>query len=233
MATTSSKKPARGAKSRVLLVEDHALVRQGLTQLLNQQADLSVCGESDRGEGVLKLIDSLRPDAVVVDLTLGDMSGVDLIKEISTKHAGLPILVLSMHQDSLYAERALRAGARGYVMKEEASETVVAALRKILGGEIHLGERAKARLLHKLVKSPLGQVDRTSMLERLSDRELEVFRLLGQGYSTRRIAERFNRSIKTVEIYRANIKHKLDLKDAAELIHFAVQYAQDPKPTRS
>jgi len=230
MATTVLKKHARGVKSRVLLVEDHALVRQGLTQLLNQQSDLAVCGESDRGEGVLKLIESLKPDAVVVDLTLGDISGVDLIKEISAKHAGLPILVLSMHQDALYAERALRAGARGYVMKEEASETVVSALRKILSGEIHLGERAKARLLHKLVKSPLGQVDRTSMLERLSDRELEVFRLLGQGFSTRRIAERFNRSIKTVEIYRANIKHKLDLKDAAELIHFAVQYSQDPKP---
>ncbi len=230
MATTVLKKHARGVKSRVLLVEDHALVRQGLTQLLNQQSDLAVCGESYRGEGVLKLIESLKPDAVVVDLTLGDISGVDLIKEISAKHAGLPILVLSMHQDALYAERALRAGARGYVMKEEASETVVSALRKILSGEIHLGERAKARLLHKLVKSPLGQVDRTSMLERLSDRELEVFRLLGQGFSTRRIAERFNRSIKTVEIYRANIKHKLDLKDAAELIHFAVQYSQDPKP---
>ena len=230
MATTVLKKHARGVKSRVLLVEDHALVRQGLTQLLNQQSDLAVCGESDRGEGVLKLIESLKPDAVVVDLTLGDISGVDLIKEISAKHAGLPILVLSMHQDALYAERALRAGARGYVMKEEASETVVSALRKIHTGEIQLGERAKARLLHKLVKSPLGQVDRTSMLERLSDRELEVFRLLGQGFSTRRIAERFNRSIKTVEIYRANIKHKLDLKDAAELIHFAVQYSQDPKP---
>jgi DNA-binding NarL/FixJ family response regulator len=226
---TAAKKSARGSKSRVMLVEDHPIVRQGLAQMINQQSDLMVCCEAERGESALKLIESGKPDVVIVDLTLGDMSGIDLIKEITAKYPQLPVLVLSMHQDSLYAERALRAGARGYVMKEEASETVVIALRKVLNGEIHLGERAKARLLHKLVRSPLGQVDRSSMLERLSDRELEVFRLLGQGFSTRRIAERFNRSIKTVEIYRANIKHKLDLKDAAELIHFAVQYAQDPK----
>jgi DNA-binding NarL/FixJ family response regulator len=228
MAQNTARRPVRSSKAKILLIEDHPIVRQGLTQLLNQQADLAVCGETDRGEGALKLVDSLKPDAILVDLTLGDMSGVDLIKEITARHQ-IPILVLSMHQDSLYAERALRAGARGYVMKEEASETVVAALRRVLSGELHLGERAKARLLHKLVRSPQGQVDRSSMLERLSDRELEVFRLLGQGFSTRRIAERFGRSIKTVEIYRANIKHKLDLKDAAELIHFAVQHAQDPR----
>lgn len=230
--TATAKKPSKTAKAKVMIIEDHPIVRQGLSQLINQQPDLSVCAEADRGEGALKVVDAAKPDAIVVDLTLGDMSGVDLIKEISSKHPQTPILVLSMHQDSLYAERALRAGARGYVMKEEASETVVAALRRVLSGEIHLGEKAKARLLHRLVKSPLGQIDRSSMLERLSDRELEVFRLLGQGFSTRRIAERFNRSIKTVEIYRANIKHKLDLKDAAELIHFAVQYAQDPAARR-
>lgn len=186
---------------------------------------MSVVGATDRGDAAVKLVDTLKPTLLLVDLSLKDMSGIDLIKELTVKRPELPILVLSMYDEQLYAERVLRAGARGYIMKEAASDNVVAAIRQVLGGETYLGDRVKARLLNRLVKSPEPQ-KQSSPIERLSDRELEVFRLLGQGYSTRRIAERFNRSIKTIEIYRANIKHKLDLKDATELIHYAVRWSQ-------
>lgn len=215
----------RSGKARILVVEDHPIVSQGLKQLIDGESDMSVVGATDRGDAAVKLVDTLKPTLLLVDLSLKDMSGIDLIKELTVKRPELPILVLSMYDEQLYAERVLRAGARGYIMKEAASDNVVAAIRQVLGGETYLGDRVKARLLNRLVKSPEPQ-KQSSPIERLSDRELEVFRLLGQGYSTRRIAERFNRSIKTIEIYRANIKHKLDLKDATELIHYAVRWSQ-------
>lgn len=218
-------KRAKPNATRVLIVEDHPIVSEGLKQLIESETDLMVCGQTPRGEAALGLIKSQKPGIVIVDISLKDMNGIDLIKEIAGKHAGLPMLVLSMYDESLYAERVVRAGARGYIMKEEAAESVVAAIRKVLSGETYFSERTKARLLNRLVKTPLEDT-RSSPIDRLSDRELEVFRLLGQGFSTRRIAERFNRSIKTIEIYRANIKHKLDLKDATELIHYAVRWAQ-------
>lgn len=219
--------PRRSGKARVLIVDDHPIVSQGLKQLIDAESDLSVCGCADRGDAALKLVASQKPSIVIVDLSLKDMSGIDLIKELNEKHPGLPMLVLSMYDEQLYAERVLRAGARGYVMKEAASDNVVAAIRQVLNGETYLGDRVKSRLLNRLVKSPEpanAKAGPSSPIERLSDRELEVFRLLGQGYSTRRIAERFQRSIKTIEIYRANIKHKLDLKDATELIHYAIRW---------
>ncbi len=218
--TTRPKSP----RTRVLIVEDHPIVSEGLKQMIDAEPDLIVCAQSPKGEGVLGLIKAHKPGIVVVDISLKDMNGIDLIKEVSAKEPSLPMLVLSMYDESLYAERVVRAGARGYIMKDEAAENVIAAIRKVLSGETYLGERTKARLLNRLVKTPVDP--RSSPIDRLSDRELEVFRLLGQGFSTRRIAERFHRSIKTIEIYRANIKHKLDLKDATELIHYAVRWAQ-------
>ena len=212
-------------KKKVLIVDDHPIVRQGLAQLLRQESDLTVCGEADHGQGLPQVISELKPDILVLDLTLKDSSGIDVIKELSPRFPDLPILVLSIHDESLYAERALRAGAKGYIMKEEAADKVVTAIREVLKGDIYVGEKLKSRLLSKALGTPKAGA---SPLETLSDRELEVFRLLGQGYSTRRIAERFGRSIKTVEIYRANIKQKLGLKDAAELIHCAVRWAQSP-----
>jgi DNA-binding NarL/FixJ family response regulator len=212
-------------KKKVLIVDDHPIVRQGLAQLLRQESDLTVCGEADHGQGLPQVISELKPDILVLDLTLKDTSGIDVIKDIAPRFPDLPILVLSIHDESLYAERALRAGAKGYIMKEEAADKVVTAIREVLKGDIYVGEKLKSRLLSKALGTPKAGA---SPLETLSDRELEVFRLLGQGYSTRRIAERFGRSIKTVEIYRANIKQKLGLKDAAELIHCAVRWAQSP-----
>lgn len=214
----------RTRKRKVFIVDDHPIVRQGLAQMIQAEADLCVCGESERGEGVVRTLESAKPDIIIVDLTLKDMSGLDLIKEIAATPPSTPVLVLSMHDESLYAERALRAGAKGYVMKEEAADKVVAAIRKVLKGELYVSEKTTSRLLNRALGAP-GDF-KGSPVELLSDRELEVFRLLGQGYSTRRIAERFGRSIKTVEIYRANIKHKLNLRDAAELIHCAVRWAQ-------
>ena len=212
-------------KKKVLIVDDHPIVRQGLAQLLKQESDLTVCGEAGSGQGLLQAIAELKPDILVLDLTLKDTNGIDIIKEVTPKHPQLPILILSIHDEALYAERALRAGAKGYIMKEEAADKVVTAVREVIKGEIYVGEKLKSRLLSKALGAPKAGA---SPLEVLSDRELEVFRLLGQGFSTRRIAERFNRSIKTVEIYRANIKQKLGLKDAAELIHCAVRWAQAP-----
>lgn len=212
-------------KKKVLIIDDHPIVRQGLAQLIRQEADLAVCGEADHGQGISSVIAEVKPDVVILDLTLKDVSGIDVIKEICPRFPRLPILVLSIHDESLYAERALRAGAKGYIMKEEAAEKVVTALREVLKGDLYVGEKIKSRLLSKALGSSKPGA---SPLEILSDRELEVFRLLGQGYSTRRIAERFDRSIKTVEIYRANIKQKLGLKDAAELIHCAVRWSQGP-----
>ena len=212
-------------KNKIFIIDDHPVVRRGLAQLLRQESDFVVCGEADHGQGIAKAIAQFKPDIVILDLTLKDMSGIDVIKELAPRFPNLPILVLSIHDESLYAERALRAGAKGYIMKEEAAEKVVTAVREVLKGEIYVGEKLKSRLLSKALGSPKAGA---SPLEILSDREIEVFRLLGQGYSTRRIAERFERSIKTVEIYRANIKQKLGLKDAAELIHCAVRWAQSP-----
>ncbi len=225
--TAADRRPAAAktsVKPKVYIVEDHPIVREGLIKMIQQEADLAVCGHAAGGEGLLKALGAAKPDLLIVDVSLKDTNGIDVIKEVSAALPRLPILVLSMYDETLYAERAIRAGAKGYVMKEEAAETVIAAMRKLLAGEMHLGERMKARLLNKMVQS--RGAPGSSPLERLSDRELEVFRLLGQGYSTRRIAERFHRSIKTIEIYRANIKHKLDLRDAAELIHYAVRWAQ-------
>lgn len=210
-------------KHAVLIVDDHAVVRMGLSMVIDKSADFHVCGESADGSPVLALIAQLKPDVVVLDLTLKDISGLDLLKEIHTRYASLPVLVLSMHEEMVYAERVLRAGALGYVHKEEAIEKVVLALREILHGRIYAAEAVKAKLLRKITRSKVNSSD-DPVLDRLSDRELDVFRLLGQGMTTRAIAERWHRSVKTVETYRANIKRKLDLENSAALVREAVEW---------
>lgn len=211
-------------KARLLIVDDHPIVRQGLAQLIDRQADLQVAGESDDAEEAIALIRSESFDAAIIDLSLPGVSGIELIRQIQAEAPFMPVLVLSMHDEQFYAERALRAGARGYIMKEVATERVVEAVRKVLRGEIYVSREVADRLLSKIVSgdgSPIG-----SPVERLSDRELEVFQLLGKGYGTRQVAEMLHLSIKTVESYRANIKDKLQLKNAAELVQHAVQWVQ-------
>lgn len=210
------------ARTRVFIVDDHPIVRQGLAQMINQEEDLLVCGEAEDARHALEAIATLHPDLVLIDLSLKGGSGLDLIKSIKACHAALPMLVVSMHDESLYVERVLRAGARGYIMKQEATETMLHAIRRVLRGEIYVSDKMMTRILGKLV---LDAPDAgSSTLERLSNRELEVFRLIGEGHSTRHIAEALHVSIKTVESHRAHIKEKLQLHDTVDLVRHAVQW---------
>ncbi len=213
-----------GQPAKVLLVDDHPIVRQGLAQLLEQEEDLIVCGEAYDAQGALDAIEKLKPDIAIVDIMLKDVNGIELIKKIKSQLGELPVLVMSMHDESLYAERALRAGARGYIMKEEATDKMLIAVRKVMQGEIYLSEVMVSRILHRLAD---GKSKADSPLDRLSDRELEVFQLIGEGLGTRQIAERLQVSVKTVESYRAHIKEKLELSSSTEVMRQAVQWVQN------
>ncbi|MBE3096482.1 MAG: response regulator transcription factor [Planctomycetes bacterium] len=220
--TTQRATPPR--KARILIVDDHPIVRQGLVQMLGHEPDMEACGEAESAAEALKAIAAAAPDAAIVDLSLKDSSGLELLKDIRVRYPRLPVLVLSVYDESMYAERALRAGAKGYMMKEEAAEKVVTAIRRILAGQIYLSEAMASRLLHVLVD---GRPDAgLSPAERLSDRELEVFQLIGQGFGNTEIARRLHLSPKTVETYRGHIKEKLNLSGATELLQHAIQWAQ-------
>ncbi len=211
-------------KARILLIDDHPLMRQGLSQLIDQEDDLTVCGEAEDAHQALELASEVNADIAIVDLSLKGTSGIELIKNLKAMYPELLVLVLSMHDESVYAERALRAGAKGYIMKQEAPENVVTAVRRVLDGEIFLSENASAQLLNKLIQG--GQEMSKSPVESLSDRELEVFRLIGQGFGTREIADQLHLSIKTIETYRAHLKGKLNLKKSTELVKYAVQWVE-------
>lgn len=221
--------PEKKTKAKVLVVDDHQIVRQGLMLLINQASDLETCGEADNAVDALKTIDAKSPDIAIVDISLKDTNGIELIKDIRIRHPKLLVLVLSMHDEMFYAERVLRAGARGYVTKDDASEKVIVAIRKVLSGEIYLSERMSARMLSKFVAGP-GDTGGLPA-ERLSDRELEVFELLGQGMGTSQIADRLHLSIKTIESHRENIKRKLKLENATELLQHAIQWVQSGRGT--
>ena len=222
MARKKTQDKTSGDKSKILIVDDHPIVRQGLAELVNHENDLTVCGQAEDAHQAMKAIKELRPNMAVVDISLKETSGMELIKDINAQYPNLPVLALSMHDESLYAERALRAGAKGYVMKAEATEKVITAIREILNGEIYVSDKMAAKMVRKLVG---GRTEiSTSPIERLSDRELEVFHLIGKGYGTRQISERLHLSIKTIETYRAHIKEKLNLADAAELLQYAIQW---------
>jgi DNA-binding NarL/FixJ family response regulator len=215
---------AQKTKCRVFLVDDHPIVRHGLAQLLNREPDLIACGESEDGSKALSAVRAAKPDVVVVDLTLKGSSGFSLIKNLNALDPKLPILVLSIHEESLYAERCLRAGAKGYLMKEEAMENVLLAIRRVLAGQVYLSEEMQSKLFRTSGKRSETVI--ASPLERLSDRELEIFRLLGQGVGTRQIAKLLHVSISTVESHRARIKEKLDVKSAPELLQHAVKWVE-------
>jgi len=210
-------------KKRVLIVDDHPIARYGLAKLIEQEADLEVCGEAEDFAQALKALASARPDVVVADISLPGKNGLDLVKDIKARHAGLPVLVLSIHDESLYAERALRAGASGYIMKEEAAEEVVAAIRRVLAGEVYLSQPMASRMLSRLVR---GQDAAASPAELLTDRELQVFELMGQGMGTRQVAERLHLSVKTIETHQAHIKEKLNLSTVTQLVRHAVLWVQ-------
>ena len=213
---------ARKAKYRVLLIDDHPLLRKGLAQLINQEPDLMVCGEAEEAPKAFEAVGVLNPDVALVDISLKGGNGLELIKNLKARYPDLPLLVLSMHDETLYAERALRAGSLGYIMKEEALEKVLTALRQVIAGEIFLSERMKGRLLNQLLGGNIKEGG--SSIDSLSDRELEVFRLIGEGRGTRQIAEELRLSVRTVEAYREYIKNKLNLKNGTELVQHAFQY---------
>jgi DNA-binding NarL/FixJ family response regulator len=219
------------AKSQVFIVDDHTMFREGLRQLIDREPDLAVCGDvADATEALLKIREK-KPDLVIADISLSGTSGIDLIKNIKEEFEDLPVLVVSMHEESLYAERALRAGAMGYVMKQEPAKTVKTAIRKVLGGVIHLSDKMSAAMLGKFMRG--GRTHRpVSPIETLSDRELEVFRMLGEGKVTRQIAEELDLSIATINSFRNRIKEKLNLKNATELILHAAQWVREGIPNK-
>ncbi len=208
----------------VMIVDDHPIVRQGLRSLIDQEEDLHVCGEAGSAGEALKALGQLKPDLLLVDISLKGPDGLELTKSVRSLEPSLPILIVSMHDEALYAERVLRAGANGYIMKEEVSLNVVQAARKVLSGDIYISDRMR----QKILRGVAGQRGNpaTSSIERLSDRELEVFRLIGEGRGTRQIAEQLHLSVKTIETYRAHIKEKLGLENATELVRQAVQWVE-------
>jgi DNA-binding NarL/FixJ family response regulator len=219
--TTKSPSVTRVKKKTVLIVDDHPLLRQGLALLINREPDLTVCGEAEEAHAAMREIAAKQPDILIADISLNGPDGLDLLKNLRMLYPTLPVLILSMHDESIYAERALRARANGYIMKQEATEKVLVAVRRILGGDIYLSDRMANKLLHQYVSG--GSADMNSRLSALSDRELEVFRLIGEGRSTRQIAEKLHLSIKTVETYQAHIKEKLSLQSGRELVQHAIQ----------
>lgn len=208
--------------SRILLADDHPVFLEGLTQILNQQPGLMVCGTALNAEAALSAIDEIRPDLAILDIFLKGASGLNLIKIVRAQYPELAVLVLSAYDESLYAERALRAGAMGYVMKEEATETLLKAVHRVLEGEICLSTKMSTKLLSQLVGGTFQKA--SPVVERLSDRELEVFHLIGQGHATREIATRLSLSVKTVESHRERIKQKLGLQHANELLLHAFKW---------
>jgi len=204
----------------VLVVDDHPLVRDQLRAVVESETDLKICGEAEDGHHALNVIRATKPGLVIVDLALKGCSGLDLIKEIHLRHPNLPVLVVSMHDESLYAERAMHAGARGYITKQEATKRILQAIRQVLSGEVYLSEKLAAKVLSKMSS---GRAMRgKSSIERLADRELQVFRLIGRGRSTRQIGEELHLNVKTIETYRGRIKVKLGIKDASELLQQAI-----------
>ena len=212
-------------KERVVIVDDHPLFRERLAQLINHELDMEVCGEAENAAQGIQLIRSSSPDLAIVDITLKGSSGLELIKSIKALSIGTPVLVLSMHDEALYAERALRAGATGYITKHQAADEIIVAIRRVLAGEVYLSERMTATFLKSLTTGGVKNIPRP--VDRLTDRELEVLELVGNGRTTREIAETLKLGVATVDTYRARIKEKMNFQNATELQHFAVRWVRE------
>ena len=213
-------------KSKILIVDDHPIVRRGLKELINHEKDLVVSGQAEDAHQAMGAIRAQKPDMAIVDISLKGTSGLELIKNIRIQYPSLPVLTLSMHAEFLYAERALRAGAKGYIMKQQATEDLIVAIRKVLAGHVYISDTVATKMVGKAVGG--GPDVGASAIDHLSDRELEVFGLIGLGHGTRQIAEKLNLSVKTIETYRAHIKEKLNLANAAELLRYAIQWVNSP-----
>jgi DNA-binding NarL/FixJ family response regulator len=218
----STSKTGELRKSRIFLIDDHPLVREGLINLINSQRDLVVCGEAEDSAGAMTGIAKTRPEVALVDISLKNESGLELVKNLESQFPLVALIVLSMHDEALYAERALRAGARGYVMKRESSKSVLASIRRVLEGGVYVSERVVNSMARRLSSS--SKKTESSPVERLSDRELEIFRLLGQGRTTAQIAEDLHLSLKTVQAYCARAKEKFGVGSLGELLRAAIRW---------
>ena len=222
------KKSAAPARQQILIVDDHPMMRDGLAALITGQPDLAVCAQADDAGEAQQAVEAHRPDLVIMDISLPGKSGLEAIKDLQALQPGLAILVLSMHDEALYAERVLRAGARGYVMKQEGGKRIMDAIREVLAGKVAVSEKMSARIMDAFTGRRAAEAGST--VENLSDREFEVFQLIGQGRSTKEIADQLHLSVKTVEVHRVNIKAKLKLATSPELVHFAVRWVES-QPT--
>src|SRR5579883_315246 len=224
-AMTSSSPQDKHKATTVLLVDDHPVVRDGFAEVINREADLTVCAAAEDRSGALEAIEKKKPKLVVIDLTLKNSSGMELIKDIHARWPDLLILVVSMHNENLYAERVLRAGARGYITKQQATHDILRAIRRVLGGGIYLNETTGAAVLARLASAPQARED--AILDQLTDRELQVFELTGQGFNTREISAQLHIDMKTVETYRLRIREKLNLESSSELLKLAIRWRED------
>ena len=220
---TARRLPQTQERKRIFLVDDHPITRYGLAQLINLQVDMAVCGDAETAAGALAAIKSARPDLVLADITMPGKSGLEFIKDMQAQSPGVPVLAVSMHDENIYAERVLRAGGRGYIMKYEGGERILEAIRQVLRGQVYVSKSTSAALLDHLTR-PHPQ-PKEPMPGALSDREFEVFQLIGQGLSARQIGDRLNLSVKTVDTHRQHIKQKLNLRTGPELIRQAVRWA--------
>jgi DNA-binding NarL/FixJ family response regulator len=211
-------------RARILVVDDHPTMREGLARVIDETDDLIVCAQAESIDRALELIETTQPNLAIVDITLRLQNGIELIKDLKIRHPKLPVLVHSMHDEQVYAQRSLRAGARGYLMKHEPPPKLLHAIRQVLAGEIYLSETMTRQALHRMADTPSAKG--ISAVDRLSDRELEVFEQLGQGRKTKEIAADLHLSIKTVQTYCEHLKEKLQLKDATSLVRFAVQWVE-------
>lgn len=221
--------PPRDSRKRILLVDDHAVVRFGIAQLINQQRDLTVCGEEEDAARALAAVERLQPDMLIVDIGLKESSGLELIRNVKAQFPKLPVLVVSGHDENIYAEIVFRAGALGYLMKQEMLDKIPTAIRQVLGGNIYVSAALGARMLQAQVRGQASFGE--SPVKNLSDRELEVLQLIGHWKKTKEIAGELHLSVKTIEYYREQIKKKLNLKDSAELAQYATAWVQRETPS--
>jgi DNA-binding NarL/FixJ family response regulator len=224
MKPSSHNKPPATSRRRLLIVDDHPFMRAGLAQLIDRQPDLVVCGEAANPAEAMQRLAAGGVDLVLADMTMPGRSGLDFLKDLLALHPGLPVLVVSMHDEVVYAERALRAGARGYIMKEAGGENLLAAIRQIFSGLVYVSPQMSALLLASFSGRKTRDAD--SPFGKLTDREFEIFQLIGRGRNTREIAQQLGLSTKTVDVHRANLKTKLDLKDMTALVHHAVRWIE-------
>jgi DNA-binding NarL/FixJ family response regulator len=224
MALKKKQNKTNENKTQVLIVDDHPVIRDGLATIINHERDMNVCGQADDAHQALKAVTELKPDVVIADISLKSSDGIELTKSIKARYPRLPVIVFSVHDESIYAERALRAGAHAYMMKDVVSENIVKAIRTVLNGEIFISEKISKKFLHKIAGDKAGTTK--TLIEGLSDRELEIFRLIGEGYKPSQIAKQLHLSIKTIETYRARIKEKLNLANAAELLRYSIKWAK-------